>query len=65
MVPNEIIATWWCCHCNKSGPLTFYNETSVGDRLDSAKAEHDLLSPGCELDWHEVMVRTDVDKQHS
>jgi hypothetical protein len=62
MKPNEIIATWWCCRCNRSGRLVFYNENSVGERLDAAKAEHDVLSPNCELDWHQVLVRTDIEE---
>jgi hypothetical protein len=59
MEPNEPSLTWWCCRCNKTGRLAFFNETSVGERLDAARAEHDALSPNCELDWHEVLVRTD------
>jgi hypothetical protein len=62
MKPNEIIVTWWCCHCNKSGRLTFYNDNSVGERLYAAKAEHSSLSPDCELDWHEVLVRMNIDE---
>jgi hypothetical protein len=63
MHPNEIVVTWWCCQCNKSGRLAFYNDRSVGERLDAARAEHNVLSPGCELDWHQVMIRTNIDER--
>ena len=62
---NEIVVTWWCCRCNKSGRLAFYNENSVGERLDAARAEHNVRSPNCELDWNQVLVRTDIDEHRS
>ena len=65
MKPTEIIVTWWCCRCGWSGRVAFYHDTSVGGRLDAARAEHNALSPKCELDWHQVFVRTDVDERQT
>jgi hypothetical protein len=60
MRPDEITVTWWCCQCNKYGKLIFHNQNTVGERLDMARAEHKELSPNCELDWHQVFVRTEI-----
>ena len=65
MMPNEKVVTWWCSHYNKSGRLAFINGNSVGERLDLARAEHNVLSPNCELDWHQVLVRMDIDEHRS
>lgn len=62
MKPNEIALTWFCCHCNQTGGFAFYNENSIGDRLDAVRAEHNVLSPDCELDRHHVLVRMDFDE---
>jgi hypothetical protein len=62
MQANEIIVTWWCCQCNKSGRLVFQNQNTVGERLDSAKRDHRALSPDCELDWNRVFVQTEIDE---
>jgi len=62
MKPNEIAATWFCLHCNQTGRFAFYNENSIGERLDAVRAEHNALSPDCELDWHQVQVRLDIDE---
>jgi hypothetical protein len=61
-IPNQVVVTWWCCRCNRSGRLTFHNQNSVGERLDAAKGDHKVLSPDCELDWYEVIVRTELEE---
>ena len=59
---NEITVTWWCCQCNRSGRLVFRNQNTVGERLEIAREDHKNSSPGCELDWHQVFVRTEIEE---
>ena len=61
--PNEITVTWWCCRCNKAGRLVFCNQDTVGERLEVATRDHQIHSPGCELDWNQVYVQTEIKEQ--
>ena len=63
MQPNEITVTWWCCQCNRSGRVTFFNQNTIGERLGAAKSEHKATSPGCDLDWDKVFVRNEIEEQ--
>ena len=60
--PSEITVTWFCCQCNKYGRVVFPNQDSVGERLAMARAEHKNISPDCELDWDQVLVRTEIEE---
>jgi hypothetical protein len=59
---NEITVTWWCCRCNRSGRFVFHDEDTVGERLETARADHKTASPDCELDWNQVIVRAEIEE---